>query len=51
MEKICKLCVSNSSINSLKLDADGICQFCKIHDEMEAEYPLNENSFKELIKI
>lgn len=51
MEKICKRCVSNYSINSLKLDINGICQFCKIHDEMEAEYPLNENSFKELIKI
>ncbi len=51
MEKICNRCVSNSSINSLNLDINGICQFCKIHDEMEAEYPLNENSFKELLKI
>ena len=51
MEKICNRCVSNSSINSLNLDINGICQFCKIHDEMEAEYPLNENSFIELLKI
>tara|TARA_B100001093_G_scaffold519987_1_gene611891 strand:+ start:14960 stop:16102 length:1143 start_codon:yes stop_codon:yes gene_type:complete len=51
MEKICKRCVSNSSIGSLTLDNSGICQFCKIHDEMEKEYPLNENSFNELLKI
>jgi len=51
MKKICNRCQANSSINSLNLDINGICQFCKIHDEMEAEYPLNENSFKELLKI
>ncbi len=49
--KICKRCVSDSSINSLELDSYGICQYCKIHDEMENEYPLNKNSFHRLIKI
>ena len=51
MEKICKRCVSNSSISSLSLDAHGICQFCKIHDQMEKEYPLNDSSFSRLLKI
>ncbi len=51
MEKICNRCVSNHSIGSLNLDKNGICQFCKIHDEMEKEYPLNNNSFNELLKI
>ncbi len=48
---ICKRCVSDSSIQSLTLDKFGICQFCKIHDEMEKEYPLNSESLNELKKI
>ncbi len=49
--KICKKCVSDISIKSLILDLNGICQFCKIHDEMEKEYPMDENSFNRLIEI
>ena len=51
MNKICKKCVCDDSISSLKLDKNGICQFCKIHDEMEKEYPLNEKSFSNLLEI
>ena len=51
MNKICKKCVCDGSISSLKLDKNGICQFCKIHDEMEKEYPLNEKSFSNLLEI
>ena len=50
-EKICERCVSDSSISSLVLDENRICQYCKIHDEMEKEYPLNNSSFSELLKI
>lgn len=49
--KICKRCVSDSSIESLHLDKFGICQFCKIHEEMEKEYPLNDESLNVLKKI
>jgi len=49
--KICVRCVSDSSIDSLLIDSNGICQYCKIHDEMEKEYPLNENSFSKLLQI
>jgi N-acetyl sugar amidotransferase len=51
MKKICKICVSDSSINSLSLDENQVCQFCHIHNEMEKEYPLNDKSFDVLIKI
>ena len=49
--KICSRCVADSSIPSLSLDVNGICQYCKIHDEMEKEYPLTDQSFDQLIKI
>ena len=51
MKKICKICVSDSSINSLSLDENQVCQFCHIHNEMEKEYPLNDKSFDTLLKI
>ncbi len=51
MKKICKICVSDDSIKSLFLDKNQICQFCHIHNEMEKEYPLNDDSFKKLLKI
>ena len=47
----CKRCLANSTISSLKLDSNGICQFCKIHDEMDKEYPLNKYSEKNIFKI
>ena len=47
----CNRCLANSTISSLKLDQDGICQFCQIHDEMDSEYPLNESSEKKILKI
>lgn len=51
MNKICKICASDTSINSLSLDQNQVCQFCHIHNEMEKEYPLNEQSFENLTKI
>ena len=33
--KICKKCVSDTSIQDLKLDKNGICQYCKIHQVMD----------------
>ena len=51
MKNICKICVSDDSIESLHIDENQICQFCKIHDEMDKEYPLNKNSFNNLLDI
>ena len=47
----CLRCLANSTISSLKIDQNQICQFCKMHDEMEKEYPLNNESENELQKI
>ena len=47
----CNRCLSNETIQSINLDSENICQFCKIHDEMDREYPLDENSEKRLFKI
>jgi N-acetyl sugar amidotransferase len=40
--RICTRCVYDTTIPGIRFDEQGICQFCKIHDEMEKLYPLGE---------
>ncbi len=47
----CSRCLSNQTIKSISLDSSNVCQFCKIHDEMDNEFPLNEDSEKKLFEI
>jgi N-acetyl sugar amidotransferase len=35
----CLRCISDTTIADIQFDADGVCNFCKIHDQMAAEYP------------
>ena len=50
--KICKKCVVDSSIKSIVLDLYGICQYCKMHDEMNLEFPgPNKQSKKNLLTL
>lgn len=49
--KSCVRCLSDSSVKNLNLDQGGICRYCKIHDGMDKEYELNENSYKKLLQI
>lgn len=41
MKITCKKCVMNSYIPNISFDAEGICNYCKIHERMEKEYPLD----------
>lgn len=47
----CIRCLSNETIQSIKLDKNKTCQFCSIHEEMEKEFPLDKYSEKKLIQI
>lgn len=37
--KVCSRCVSDTTIPGITFDAQGICNFCKIFEELEEEYP------------
>lgn len=39
---ICSRCILDSSLPDIQFDDDGICNYCKIHDDLEEKYPLNE---------
>ena len=39
-EKIrCSRCLFDENTPSITFNSDGVCNYCKLHDEMEAEYP------------
>lgn len=42
MVQICARCILDSSIPGIRFDDERVCNYCKIHDEMEKKYPLNE---------
>lgn len=41
-QKICNKCILDTSVPDIRFDDNGECNYCKIHDEFEKKYPLNE---------
>jgi hypothetical protein len=37
--QICKKCVCDSSVSNVSFNSDGICNYCKIHDEYDKMFP------------
>ena len=46
--KICSRCIMNETVQDLLLDENDICQYCKMQDKLENDYPIDE---KIIIKI
>tara|TARA_B100000676_G_C17578516_1_gene580860 strand:+ start:192 stop:539 length:348 start_codon:yes stop_codon:yes gene_type:complete len=40
--KICSRCCINSEVASVHFDTQGECNYCKMHDELDRCYPLND---------
>jgi N-acetyl sugar amidotransferase len=49
--QICSRCVYDSTIPLIQFDESGVCQFCKIHDEMVKIYPLDGTEEVRLEKL
>ncbi|MEM3365836.1 MAG: N-acetyl sugar amidotransferase [Candidatus Methanomethyliaceae archaeon] len=47
----CRRCVYNSMIPNISFDSNGVCNYCKIHDEMEKQYPVGIEGERILKKI
>ena len=50
-QKICSRCISDTSIPGIRFDDRGVCNYCKIHDELENLYPLNELGEQKLNRL
>ena len=48
--KICSRCISGSSIPGIRFDGE-ICNFCKVHDELEKQFPLDESGQQRLNQL
>jgi N-acetyl sugar amidotransferase len=35
----CRRCLYDGTVPDLQLDADGICHYCRMHDQLELQYP------------
>ena len=46
--KQCTRCLVDDTVRGIEFDEKGECTFCKIHDDLEKKYPLNESSKQKL---
>jgi len=49
---LCQRCVLDTTVRDIRFDEAGVCQYCRIHDALEKEFPLNEagqRKFNDLI--
>lgn len=49
--KICTRCIYDETIPNISFDEEGVCNYCKLHDEIEREYPTGEEGEKILKKL
>jgi N-acetyl sugar amidotransferase len=46
--KKCKRCILDTTIDDIWFDEQGVCKYCKIHDELEKAHPMGPGLEKEL---
>ncbi|MFO7523980.1 MAG: N-acetyl sugar amidotransferase [Ignavibacteriaceae bacterium] len=46
--KVCTRCLMDDTVKGISFDENSECTFCKIHDELEKKFPLNEETPKRL---
>lgn len=49
--QVCTKCIMDDTVEGIIFDKDGVCTFCKIHDELESKYPQGKRSKLMLDKI
>lgn len=49
--QVCTRCIYTETVPGISFDSNGVCSYCKIHDEMNREYPTGEKGQKILGKI
>ncbi|MBM3252294.1 MAG: N-acetyl sugar amidotransferase [Candidatus Omnitrophica bacterium] len=49
--QVCKRCIIDSSVPGARFGKKGECSYCKLHDNLEKEFPIGEKGEKILKKI
>ena len=47
----CRRCLITRNVPGADLDSSNMCHFCRLHDLMEAQYPIGEHGRRELEKL
>ncbi|MCW5875087.1 MAG: N-acetyl sugar amidotransferase [Anaerolineales bacterium] len=47
----CTRCISDSRIKGIRFDAAGVCNYCRMHDTLEVEYPQGAAAQEKLQKL
>lgn len=48
---ICTRCLYDDTIPGITFDADGVCSYCRIHDELDAAYPTGAAGWEHLERL
>ncbi len=51
VNKVCSRCVMDDTVKGINFDEKGECTFCKIHNDLEIKFPLNEETPRRLKQI
>ncbi|MFH1360708.1 MAG: N-acetyl sugar amidotransferase [Candidatus Omnitrophota bacterium] len=49
--KICTRCIVDTTVAGATFDEKGECSYCKLHDKLEKEFPLNDDGEKKFDQI
>ena len=49
--QVCTRCIMDDTVKGIVFDEEGVCTFCKIHDELEESFPMNDETPLKLQKL
>lgn len=49
--RICSRCIIDTTVPGVKFDENGECNFCKLQDKLEKQYPLSEEGQRRFTKL
>lgn len=51
MVQVCTRCIYNETTPGISFDEQGICNYCKMHDQLEREYPVGKDGEEKLKQL
>ncbi len=43
LQQVCTRCVMDTTVPEIRFDENGVCTYCRIHDDLEEKHPLDES--------
>ena len=47
----CTRCLMDSTVRGIRFDGNGVCNFCRMHDQLERQHPLDETGKKNFERL